>query len=468
MRRRHVMTSPARRRPRPSFAALTRSRSSLSRALGPRAPSRVPQQIVAGPEDQLLPSANADYLIWTANSGASPEPLPRVREAPRDERVFRLNPPAPAATRAASIPDRTWRSTSRSTGRASDLYHDRPRDAGRHQLPAPINSGRWEWGPRVSNAFYLFARDAAAKTTLFLYDRAAKSIERLASYDLTTVLRRAPGAVGERYATWTVCGPLTLQRLRPGHRDRPDAEDPRPRREGSVRAGRRRGREPRLLRPVGARVRCRGPHHAASPLSDLAATPVGLRTLPAGVDVGGQLSARGRPSRVDLWFSRYRCGPQQGDIYRLRDVGDASEPHPRRSGLVRQVGSAVSLPRDLVAGVGPNVDAGGLHPSPGLRVALERQRDRVARAPGRWDPSSRTRRPGTSTICMSRVPEQLDEANGEMRRARPRRGPRRASTGTRAGGCTAAGPARWGRSNETTVTSGRGARRASTPAVVVR
>jgi hypothetical protein len=28
-------------------------------------------------------------------------------------------------------------------------------------------------------------------------------------------------------------------------------------------------------------------------------------------------------ARVDLWFSRYRCAPQQGDIYRLKDVGVA-------------------------------------------------------------------------------------------------------------------------------------------------
>ena len=56
------------------------------------------------------------------------------------------------------------------------------------------------------------------------------------------------------------------------------------------------------------------------PLSDLGATPVTIATLPAGVDVGFQLSLEERPSRLDLWFSRYRCGPQQGDIYRLRDV----------------------------------------------------------------------------------------------------------------------------------------------------
>jgi hypothetical protein len=56
------------------------------------------------------------------------------------------------------------------------------------------------------------------------------------------------------------------------------------------------------------------------PLSDLGATPVTIATLPAGIDVGFTLSLEERPTQLDLWFSRYRCGPQQGDVYRLRDV----------------------------------------------------------------------------------------------------------------------------------------------------
>jgi hypothetical protein len=32
----------------------------------------VPQRVIAGPEDQLLPSANAEFLIWAANSEGFP------------------------------------------------------------------------------------------------------------------------------------------------------------------------------------------------------------------------------------------------------------------------------------------------------------------------------------------------------------------------------------------------------------
>ena len=57
------------------------------------------------------------------------------------------------------------------------------------------------------------------------------------------------------------------------------------------------------------------------PLSDLGATPVLLAALPDGIDTGLQQSVQDLGTQVDLWFSRYRCGPGQGDIYRLRDVG---------------------------------------------------------------------------------------------------------------------------------------------------
>jgi hypothetical protein len=56
------------------------------------------------------------------------------------------------------------------------------------------------------------------------------------------------------------------------------------------------------------------------PLADLGAAPSTIASLPAGVDVGFQLSLEERPARLDLWLSRYRCQPDQGDIYRLRDV----------------------------------------------------------------------------------------------------------------------------------------------------
>ncbi len=206
-------------------------------------------------------------------------------------------------------------------GQASDLFTIDLDTRRRIKLPVPINTGRWEWGPRISNSFFLFARDAPLKTTIFLYDRAAKTMERLVSLDLTKYYV-PPGAVGERYATWSVCGPRTCNAfIRDTDTDQTrkiPAPDGKPRyapivdeAEGLVyfvRSGPTCGSTVRIMRLA---------------LADLAAAPVGLLTLPVGVDVGGQMSLEHVGARVDLWFSRYRCAPQQGDIYRIRDVGVA-------------------------------------------------------------------------------------------------------------------------------------------------
>jgi hypothetical protein len=146
-------------------------------------------------------------------------------------------------------------------------------------------------------------------------------MERLVSLDLTKYYV-APGAVGERYATWSVCGPRTCNAfIRDTDTDQTKkipAPDGKPRyapivdeAEGLVyfvRSGPTCGSTVRIMRLA---------------LADLAAAPVGLLTLPVGVDVGGQMSLEHVGARVDLWFSRYRCAPQQGDIYRIRDVGVA-------------------------------------------------------------------------------------------------------------------------------------------------
>jgi hypothetical protein len=75
---------------------------------------------------------------------------------------------------------------------------------------------------------FQFARDAPLKTTIFLYDRAGKTMERLVSLDLTKYYV-APGAVGERYATWSVCGPRTCNAFI-RDTDTDQTEDPRSRR----------------------------------------------------------------------------------------------------------------------------------------------------------------------------------------------------------------------------------------------
>lgn len=280
-----------------------------------------PQPKIAGPEDQLLPAANDTYLIWTQNSEAFPNRYHAYGKVRGTSGIFRLNPPGTRGYAGGIDPDQDRAVYQRIDGQASDLYWIDLVTRAQHRLPPLINSARWEWGPRISNAFYLFARDASTTTTLFLYDRVEKTKEKLVSHDLTRYYV-APGAVGERYATWTVCGPFHCNAfVRDTATDQTrkiPAPDGKARyapvvheSEGQVyfvRSGPTCGSAVRIMRV---------------PLADLGAMPVSLVALPEGIDVGYQLSLDEVGPRVDLWFSRYRCGPRQGDIYLLRDVGPA-------------------------------------------------------------------------------------------------------------------------------------------------
>jgi hypothetical protein len=278
-----------------------------------------PQRIFAGPEDQLLASVNDTHIIWTESSVASSNRYHAYGKVRGTNDVFRLNPAGTRGYAGGIDPDQDRAIYQQIDGRASDIYTINLGTRQRTKLPGPINTHRWEWGPRISNAFYLFARDASLTTTLFLYDRAAKTMEKLVSYDLTRFYV-APGAVGERYATWSVCGPRNCNAfIRDTDIDQtrkipsPDGKaryapvvDEAEGQVYFVRSGATCGSTVRIMRLA---------------VADLGAPPVGLLTLPAGIDVGVQMSLEHAGALVHLWFSRYRCDPQQGDIYRLRDVG---------------------------------------------------------------------------------------------------------------------------------------------------
>jgi hypothetical protein len=278
-----------------------------------------PRRIMGGPEDQLLPSANDTYLIWTANSEAFPNRYHAYGKVRRTSGRFRLNPSGTRGYSGGMDPGQNRAVYQQIDGRSSDLYTINLETRVRLRLPALVNSAQWERSPRVSDAFYLFARDTAATTTLLLYDRAAKSIESLATYEINRY-SVTPGAVGEQYATWSVCTVFNcnafIRNTATDQTRKIPAPDGRARYAPVVHEGEAQVYFARSGHACGVGVRI-----LRVPLSDLGATPVSLAALPAGIDVGLQQSAQDLGTQVDLWFSRYRCGPMQGDIYRLRDVG---------------------------------------------------------------------------------------------------------------------------------------------------
>jgi hypothetical protein len=278
-----------------------------------------PHRVRAGPQDQLLPAANATFLIWTENTVAFPNRYHAYGKLRGTDDVFRLNPPGTRGYAGGLDPDQDRAIYQQIEGQASDLFTINLRTGRRIKLPRPINTARWEWGPRISNRFYLFARDVDRRTTVYLYDRIARTIRTLMSRSLFQYYV-SPGAAGERYATWTVCAPLNcwayVHDADAGTTRRLPAPDRRPRYAPAVDET---GGQLYFVRSgpsCGAVVRIQ-----RVPVDDLAATPVTLVTLPDGIDVGYQLSLEPRSSRLDLWFSRFRCERAQGDVFRLGDVG---------------------------------------------------------------------------------------------------------------------------------------------------
>jgi hypothetical protein len=291
----------------------------LALTAAPSAAAEGPFKVLGGPQDQLLPAVNGTYLTWTESSEASPNRYHAFARVRATGDRFRLNPSGTRGYSGGIDPDQHRAIYQRIDGTRSDLYLVNLVTRAQTKLPEPVNTTKSEWGPRISNRYVLFARDTALQTTIWLWDRVDKTIEQLAGYDFARVYA-SPAAVGERFATWSVCGPLTCNAWI--HDTELDTTTRVPASDGLaryapivdevegqvyfVRSGQRCGANVRIMRV---------------PVDDLGAAQVTLTALPAGVDVGFTLWIVRPAGQVDLWFSRFRCGPQQGDLYRLRDVG---------------------------------------------------------------------------------------------------------------------------------------------------
>ena len=308
-------------KPFPTSRVLVAVAVLLALTAAPTTAAEGPFKVLGGPKDQLLPAVNGTFLIWTESSEAFPNRYHAYARVRATGERFRLNPNGTRGYTGGIDPGDDRAIYQRIDGLRSDLYLVNLETGAQTKLPEPANTTKWERDPRISDRFVLFARDTALATTIWLWDRVDKTIERLASYDFTRFYV-SPGAVGERYATWSACGPLTCNAwIHDSELDttkRIPAPDGRARyapavdeAEGQVyfvRSGQACGSSVRIMRV---------------PADDLAAAPVGLTTLPDGVDVGFTLFLVRPAGHVDLWFARFRCGPQQGDLYRLRDVGIA-------------------------------------------------------------------------------------------------------------------------------------------------
>jgi hypothetical protein len=276
-----------------------------------------PAKVLAGPPDQYNPSVNDTYLTWTQDSEAHPGRDNAYGKVLGATGRFRLNPAGTRGFSGALDPDQDRAIYQQVDGGESDLFTFDLDTRNRHKLGSPINTARWEWGPRVSNAFYLFARDAQGMTSLFLYRRPDGPVEKIESRDFTTYYT-APGEVGERYATWTVCGPSSCAAY---VHDTTSADTTKiPTVPGKAQYAPVVDEGAGMLYFVRSGQGCGDGVGIWRRRADLSTPARRLVALPAGIDVGWQMSLDHEAARVDLWFSRFRCASRQGDIYKLRDI----------------------------------------------------------------------------------------------------------------------------------------------------
>jgi hypothetical protein len=251
----------------------------------PTAALEGPFEMFSGPQDQLLPFLNDTYLTWTQSSVAAPDRFHAYGKIRGTAGTFRLNPTGTRGYTGGIDPGQDRAIYQQIRSGSSDLFWFNLETRRRQRLSDVVNSARWEGDPRISDRFVLFARDRT-KATVWLWERGT-----CAAWIHDTALgttKRIPAPDGRaRYAP-------VVDELQG--------------RVYFVRSGQACGADVRIMRV---------------PVGNLGATPVGLFAFPAGIDVGFTLSLARPAGQVDLWFSRFRSGPQQGDLYRLRDVGIA-------------------------------------------------------------------------------------------------------------------------------------------------
>jgi hypothetical protein len=193
---------------------------------------------------------------------------------------------------------------------------------GRTKVP-DVNTAYWEWDGRISSSFILFLRDRKTNGVWYgdvlLYRRATGATRTLKSYRWSQIDVLNTGSVGERYATWSVCGEDAEWCSAVVYDDVAKAVRTIPTKNG------RRQYAPVVdelngtvyFTRLGGSTWCRDVNVWRLPVDALGGAPTKVIALPDGADTGwtSSLSANEATGDVDYFLERYVCSKNTGDIY---------------------------------------------------------------------------------------------------------------------------------------------------------
>lgn len=287
-----------------------------------------PVKVLGGPVNQYHPSSNGTYLTWTTVTRDGRQRSVYVKELASGA-TKKINPVGTNARTSSFVgSSNTVVYTQMSGGNWDIRFYDIDRGM-RTRAPGPVNRiATQEWAPMASDTYILFWRQKFSSTGrlvngwLLLYDRAAETMRTLA----TGVKYYLPGFAGETYVAWSTCG---LQRWFPVCHVFYWSEIG-----GTVRVAQPEGKNqyaPVIDEANGTMYFVRAASHACGKGVTIRRGALGsdgsavLASLPAGIDTDYQQSVAPNPAsgRLDLYFDRYRCRTNTGDIYALRGVDNA-------------------------------------------------------------------------------------------------------------------------------------------------
>jgi hypothetical protein len=281
-----------------------------------------PTRILGGPEYVFYPSSNGTYLGWTQNSSEHPKKWNAYVSTDPGVDQTKLNQSGTGGWFGEIDTDSNEAVYQQTEGASSDIYLvGDVSDPSSRSPVSDINTGKWEWQPRLSDDHILFTRVYLRQEMerLFLYDRSATDSTLLREWRLSNRPYLLAGSLGSRYATWTFCRRIcdafiydiaqttTTKIPNPNDRDQyaPSVEEV----HGMaywVRSGHACGLNVGIWR---------------APIGDLTDT-ANVADFPDGIDTDYMTSPAfdTTNSRVDLIFSRVRCQTGNTDIYELQGV----------------------------------------------------------------------------------------------------------------------------------------------------
>jgi hypothetical protein len=278
------------------------------------------EPVRSGPKNESQPAItrtkNGDVLVWTQwPAGKENQSSVYLRRGKKP--AVKLNTKGRGYSGDVSPPFVVFQEV---VGKNSALRLYRLDKRKRVAMPPGVNTIHWEWRPRISGNWIMFARISAVTTReqMILFNLKTRSKRVLATISNPEYLL-VPGQVNGNWAVWYRCSPVcdvyryhipskTRKKLaKPAGPDTIYLWAPAVTKTGVVYTGSGPdgcGNQPHLVRYFG-------------PGDPPTGTPIG--SFPPGIDFNGTF-ARTKGGTVEILYARVTCGnPEKFDVYRTTD-----------------------------------------------------------------------------------------------------------------------------------------------------